>query len=159
MDGSCGTLVQQYRTQLVAGDPSQQAAPALASRLKEVSDLTIVQLPLAPTELKADATDAQKWAFLLHRSQEFTFESLPAPLREGPFLAAAQSARIDAMSEAERATLDLQLNVMRQYCSLDNAVAEVDAALLAAVAEREAALAGKAAAEAALAADWLKWRP
>jgi hypothetical protein len=102
----CGTLVQHYHMQHDTTDARQVPAPVVAERLEALTDITIVQLPLAPTTLEVGMTDAQKWAHLLRSSQTYTYETLPEPLRTSPFLAAASSARYDKTTAAERRTLD-----------------------------------------------------
>lgn len=104
---NCGSLVQHYHMQLSQA-ATQVSAPAAAKRLRELSDITIVQLPLAPDKIVDGMSDAEKWAHLLHSSQQYSIATLPQPLRATPFLAAAESARLDKMTVEERKALHEQ---------------------------------------------------
>lgn len=120
----CGSLVQTYGTQHVTVGAAHGAAPAIAERLEALSGMTMVQLPLAPKELKSEPSDAEKWAFLLFSSQDFDYESLPEPLRAAPFLAAASSARLGAMTPLERDTLRAELSSDIEWGWKDDRVAK-----------------------------------
>jgi hypothetical protein len=112
----CGSLVQHYHLQ------ADRCVPArgVEERLRQLTDITIVQLPLAPkADELADADDAGKWAHLLRYSQKYRMESLPEPLTHGRYKRAAESARFDAMSVEERAELAAEERTLREWKSQD----------------------------------------
>jgi hypothetical protein len=161
----CGTLVQHYHLQLAPARPAldptqpappvQQAAVAALQRLPELSDITIVQLPLAPGEEDLESAPPEgKWAHLLHHSHLYTVDDLPAPLKEGAFLAAAESARYDKMTAVERRTLAAEAaeeESLREFLDEAEARERAEAALEHEKAERERERAAAAAALAAAA--------
>jgi hypothetical protein len=112
----CGSLVQHYHLQADRCVP----AKGVEERLRQLTDITIVQLPLAPkADELGDADDAGKWAHLLRYSQKYRMESLPEPLTHGRYKRAAESARFDAMSVEERAELAAEERTLREWKSQD----------------------------------------
>ena len=104
-----GSLVANVSTHLRAGELPQSTA----ARMRELLDITIVQLPLAPSSAERGAPAAQLWAHLLRHSEEYTFGTLPEALRAEPYASAAASACVDAMSAEERGALDVEENHVR----------------------------------------------
>ena len=108
-----GTLVANVSTCLRAGElPASTAA-----RFRELLDITIVQLPLAPASAEHGAPAAALWAHLLRHTDEYTMGTLPEALRAEPFKSAAESACIDAMS-AERGALEVEENNLRDWARI-----------------------------------------
>ena len=127
-----GTLVANVSTCLRAGE-----LPASAmARIRELVDITIVQLPLAPASAERGAPAAALWAHLLRHSEEYTVSTLPEALRAEPFVSAAVSARVDAMSAPEREALEVEENHMRDTA---RAAAELEAEKQRAEQEKERA--------------------
>jgi hypothetical protein len=119
----CGGLVQHYNVQPARGT---DAAPAFAGRFHELSDFTVVQLPLAPgVDELAEATPAGKWAHLLHYSSRYRVDTLPVPLADGAYRKAAESARRDTLSRDELEAL--QRDEASAALFIDNDVARVAA--------------------------------
>jgi hypothetical protein len=109
---------------------------AAVARLRELLDITVVQLPLAPTSVKSSMPAAELWAHLLRHSQEYTVSTLPEALRAEPYVSAAVSARVDAMSAAERAALEVEENHVRDTV---HSAAELEAATQRAEQEKQRA--------------------
>lgn len=123
----CGSLVQHFNIQHDRTScASQVPARALEVRFKALSDITIMQLPLAPDRIDTDSTDAAKWAHLLRYSQKYRLGELPPPLRDDPFRAAAVSACYDNMGKEERASLALEEDVLRQWGSMEESLREAE---------------------------------
>ena len=144
----CGELVQHYHMQPARGT---DAAPDVAGRFHELTDFTLVQLPLAPSTAElADATPAGKWAHLLYYSSRYRMDTLPAPLAQGEYRLAAESARRDKLSRAEldalqadEANIRLHEHTAAQYAAAEEARVTAEAARVTAEAARvtaEAAL-------------------
>jgi hypothetical protein len=104
-----GSLVANVSTHLRAGELPESTV----ARMRELLDITIVQLPLAPSSAERGAPAAQLWAHLLRHSEEYTVGTLPEALRAEPYASAAASARVDAMSAAERGALEVEENHVR----------------------------------------------
>lgn len=140
--GECGTLVQHFYSQLAptppGASPPQRAAPAALLRLSQLSDITIVQLPLAPSADELETAPPEgKWAHLLHKSQDYSMHSLPASLRQGAFLAVAENARYDRMSADERRTLEYDERALGEFLYVVDGLEESREALKKAEAARE----------------------
>jgi PD-(D/E)XK nuclease family transposase len=127
-----GSLVANVSTHLRAGELPESTA----ARMRELLDITIMQLPLAPSSAERGAPAAQLWAHLLRHSEEYTVGTLPEALRAEPYASAAASARVDAMSAAERGALEVEENHVRDTARVAaeraeeraRAAAELDAA-------------------------------
>ena len=127
-----GTLVARVSTCLRAGElPASTAA-----RFRELLDITIVQLPLAPASAEHGAPAAELWAHLLRHTHKYTMGTLPEALRAEPFRSAAESARMDAMSAEERGAMEVEENHMRDMARI---TAEMEAAKQCAKEARERA--------------------
>ena len=125
-----GSLVANVSSCLRAGELPASAAAVL----RELLDITFVQLPLAPASAECGAPAAAMWAHLLRHSEEYTVSTLPEALRAEPFVSAAVSARVDAMSSAERGALEVEENHVRDTA---RAAAELEAAKQRAEQEKE----------------------
>ena len=133
----CGGLVQHYTMQPVRGT---DAPPAFAGRFHELPDVTVVQLPLAPgVDELAEATPAGKWAHLLHYSSRYRVDTLPAPLADGAYHKAAESARQDTLSRDELEALERDEASAALFMDNDVARVAAEAACKAAEAARETA--------------------
>jgi hypothetical protein len=102
--------------------------------MRELMDITIVQLPLAPSSVECGAPAASLWAHLLRYSEEYTVSTLPEALRAEPYASAAASARVDAMSAVEREALEVEENHVRDTA---RSAAELDEAKQRAAQEKE----------------------
>jgi PD-(D/E)XK nuclease family transposase len=131
----CGSLVQHYHIKHDGADPSQSPSSLLAERMKALSSLTIVQLPLAPERLDEGTSDAEKWAHLLQWSQKYSYGALPKPLHAKPFLAAASGALYATMTAQERETMRVEWKDLRLWLQQDDQIAEAKERLAAAEAK------------------------
>jgi hypothetical protein len=137
-----GQLVQHYYMQ---PSPSTVRPYAKgAARIAELADLTIVQLPLAPTMEEVAAglamSPAEKWAHLLHYSPDYRYDTLPDVLKEGKYDQAVQCARLEKMSSKDLEQLELELLSAAEW--KDNATGREEAE-----AERDVERARREAAE------------
>jgi hypothetical protein len=115
-----GSLVANVSACVRAG----QLPAASLARLRELLDITVVQLPLAPEGVGPDAPPAALWAHLLRFSERYTVDTLPPALAVEPYVSAAVSARVDAMTPAERASLEMEENHLRDTTRLLSDAAE-----------------------------------
>lgn len=121
-----GSLIQHYHIKHAPKDPTEVPAPAAVKRLGALSNVTFLQLPLAPDELSEDSADVVKWAHLLHHSSRYKLDQLPRPLQHPPFLAAARSAAYDRMTREEREALRAESDALKEWTSLEEARSEAE---------------------------------
>jgi hypothetical protein len=76
--GDCGSLLQGYSLECCLGEPVRK----VTERGSELHRYDFVQLPLAPQHLTADASEVDKWAYLLWQSG--TLREAPVALTKGP---------------------------------------------------------------------------
>jgi hypothetical protein len=76
--GDCGSLLQGYSLECCLGEPVRK----VAERGRDLHRYYFVQLPLAPQHLTADASEVDKWAYLL--GQSGTLREAPVALTKGP---------------------------------------------------------------------------
>jgi len=122
-EASCGSLVQNYSMCLRAGT----AAPSPLRRLQELVDITIVQLPLAPTDAsRPGLSAAELWAHLLRYSQKYSLATLPDALKGAPFGTVAASASAEGLTQEEREALAAEEMVLREALRLEQLVMRAD---------------------------------
>ena len=120
-----GSLVQNYTMCAREGTPAQTTL----RRLQTLVDVTIVQLPLAPTSVSDEGvlSAAELWSHLLRYSQEYSMATLPRALQAVPYTAAAASARMEMLTTSERGALEVEENQMRDMLRLDRYLMAADA--------------------------------
>jgi len=96
-----GSFLQRYRLGLV-GNTSKPSV-LLATQFRELVDLTVVQLPLAPSSFDDCKAESEKWGLLmLETSKRKTLYDIDRRFMEDKYMAdVINSARIDNMSKSD----------------------------------------------------------
>jgi hypothetical protein len=117
-----GPFIQNFFMQPA---PNSKATATLQKRFKDLTNITLVQLPLAP-HIDDAHTDAEKWAVLIRDAHLYTSGDLPPQFLESPFNTVTTRALESSLSKAEWKDYAQQLLRSRQPGSFQLTVEQQD---------------------------------